>query len=212
MVRGDAEVAADASEHDTERVASEFGRELCGRGDQRSLLPGGKAGRRRVPVRHHIRPGWTWLARLAWGGIAGIADARGNDGAAEAGLPEEPILEQEDAAHGRVDPGEDVPEVRGAEGFGETGEFRAGGTQPHSDDERLAVVEHAAEQSGQALWRGHVRPGPICIGVGGWLGAGGAGGHGGPSITTGWGSASSIISLLEDNILRLARAPRPRRR
>ena len=95
----------------------------------------------------------------------------------EAGPAEEPILQQEDAAHGRTDAGEDVPKVRGAKGFGETGEFRAGGTQPHGDDELLAIGEHAAEQSCQALWRGHAVGGPIGIGVGGWLGAGGAGGH-----------------------------------
>src|ERR1700733_7366595 len=138
MVRGDAEVAADAGEHDTERVASEFGRELCGRGDPRSLLPGGKAGRRGGPVRPRIRPRWAWLARLLGGGNAGIGVGRGDGGAAEAGLPEEPILEQEDAAHGRVDPGEDVPKVRSAEGRGETREFRASGTQPHGAGERLA--------------------------------------------------------------------------
>ncbi len=92
-------------------------------------------------------------------------------------LPEEAILEQEGAAHGSGDAGEDAAEVRGAEGFGETGEFRAGGTQPHGDEERLAVVEHATEQAGQALWGGRGVGGPIGIGLGGRGGEGECGGH-----------------------------------
>ena len=195
MAGRDAEVAADIGDDGADRAATHLGGDFLFRGqacEARVLgVVGGLGfglGVRRCDLPSGARPAY-----------GGQADGRWREVPAAGGALAEPGFQRRGAAQATGDAGEDDGEVGGAEGSGEQGEAWGGGALLHRAGELLAVVDQFADEAEDAAEAaGHGRAGPRRIGVRGWGGGLGRGGHERNKNTAG-GTLSRKIFLHQHN-------------
>ncbi len=172
MAGRDAEITADIDDDRADRTAAHLGGDFLLGGEVRetrdfaavgALGFGLGIGRLNLPC--GARP---WRGGRADGRRAQVRPARGT--------PAQSDFQGRGEAQAIGDASEDGSDIGGAEGSGELGEARDGGTLLNRDGELLAVVDQFADEAEDAADAGgYVRAGPVWIGIrgrGGGLRAG----------------------------------------